>query len=289
MTHKRELLKTTITIFIANIMFGIAIACFIKPHGIIVGGATGITLTLEHYFHLNFSITLTVINIFLFVIGFIFLGKKFALTTILSTFLYPFFVSLFLSFEFLSKLTDDVLLSAILGALILGVALGLILRMGASSGGMDIPPLILNKKFNIPLAFSLYAFDTCILISQAGFSDKEQILYGILFTIMCSFIVNKVIVMGAERSQIFIISKEYQKIKEMLLREMNLGVTMINIETAMTESSQQAVLCITTSRMVYKVNSAILKIDPYAFITISSINEVKGVGFSIARDNKLER
>jgi len=284
MKKYQQLLSTSLIIFVANIVLAFAVACFIRPHGIIMGGATGLSLTLEHYLGVNLSITLTILNVCLFLLGFFFLGKRFALTTILSTFLYPLFVSIFLSIKPLSKLTEDVLLSTILGGILLGVGMGLILRMGASTGGMDIPPLILNKKFHIPVALSLYTFDTCILLTQIGFSTTEQVLYGVLFTILTSSIVNKVILSGTQRSQLFIISKEYNKIRDALLHDLNLGVSLICMETAMTQNPQMAVLCVTTSRKVYSVNAVVQQIDPSAFITISSINEVKGRGFSFDRD-----
>ncbi|QAT43510.1 YitT family protein [Aminipila luticellarii] len=285
MKKYQQLISTSLIIVGANLILAFSVACFIRPHGIIMGGATGLSLTLEHYLGLNLSVALTCLNIALFFLGFFFLGKKFALTTILSTFLYPLFISIFLSFKALSALTDDILLSTILGGILLGVGMGLILRMGASTGGMDIPPLILNKKFHIPVALSLYTFDTCILLTQTGFSSTEQILYGILFTILTSFIVNKVILSGTQRSQLFIISKEYSKIRDTLLYDLNLGVSLISMETAMTQTPQMAVLCVTTSRKVYSVNAIVQKIDPYAFITISSINEVKGRGFSLDREH----
>ncbi|MBE6034869.1 MAG: YitT family protein [Clostridiales bacterium] len=285
MKRYQHLISTSLIILAANIILAFTVACFIRPHGIIMGGATGLSLTLEHYLNINLSFSLIVLNILLFLLGFFFLGKKFALTTILSTFLYPFFLSIFLSFQSLTHLTDDILLSTILGGILLGVGMGLILRMGASTGGMDIPPLILNKRFHIPVALSLYTFDTCILLTQTGFSTTEQVLYGILFTILTSFIVNKVILSGTQRSQLFIISKEYNKIKDTLLHDLDLGVTLISMETAMTQTPQMAVLCVTTNRRVYSVNAVIQKIDPNAFITISSINEVKGRGFSFDRNH----
>lgn len=284
MKKYQHYISTSFIIIVANIILAFTVTCFIRPHGIIMGGATGLSLTLEHYLEVNLSLALTVLNVCMFLLGFIILGKKFALTTILSTFLYPFFLSIFLSIKPLSQLTDDVLLSTILGGILLGLGLGLILRLGASTGGMDIPPLILNKKFHIPVALSLYAFDTCILVTQAGFSTTEQILYGILFTIITSFMVNKVILLGSQRSQLFIISKEYSKIKDTLLNDLNLGVSLISMETAMTHTPQMAVLCVTANRKVYNVNAVVQKIDPSAFITISSINEVKGRGFSFDRD-----
>lgn len=283
MKKYQQLISTSLIIFFANIILAFSVACFVRPHGIIMGGATGLSVSLEHYFGFNLSITLYALNAMLFILGFIFLGKKFALTTILSTFLYPTFLSVFLSLNALSNLTSDPLLSTIFGGLLLGVGMGLILRMGASTGGTDIPPLILNKKFHIPVAMSLYAIDTCILLTQMRFSTTEQILYGILFTILTSFIVNKVILLGNQRSQLFIVSREYHAIKNALLHELNLGVSLICMETAMTETPQMAVLCVTSNRKVYVINSVVQKIDPGAFITISVINEVKGRGFSYDR------
>ena len=97
-------------------------------------------------------------------------------------------------------------------------------------------------------------------------------------------VVNKVILAGSQRSQLFIISKEYEKIKEALLHDMNVGVSMIHMETAMTGTPQQAIMCVTTNRKVYAVNQAVQAIDPSAFITISSIKEVHGRGFTFSRD-----
>ncbi|MGN0711667.1 MAG: YitT family protein [Anaerovoracaceae bacterium] len=279
--------KSLGVIIFANMLFGLGVACFIRPHGIIMGGTTGMSLTLEHYFGFDLSLTLTILNVLMFTLGFIFLGKKFALTTLLSTFLYPMFLTFFLQFKVLSSLTTDLLLAAICGASLLGVGMGLLLRMGASSGGTDIPPLILNKYFHIPVAATLYTIDTAVLLTQTGFSNTEQMLYGVLFTVLTSLVVNKVILAGSQRSQLFIVSKEYEKIKDTLLHEMNVGVSMICMETAMTATPQKAVMCVTTNRKVYAVNNAVLKIDPAAFITISSIKEVKGRGFSFSRDTEI--
>ncbi|MFV0515879.1 MAG: YitT family protein [Aminipila sp.] len=287
MKKYQQVVTTSFIIIVANILLAFGVACFVRPHGIIMGGATGLSITLEHYLGISLSLSLAVLNVILFLLGLIFLGKKFAITTLLSTILYPFFLSIFLSINKLTHLSQDPLLSTIFGGLVLGVGMGLILRMGASTGGTDIPPLILNKKFHIPVALSLYTFDTCILLTQTGFSSTEQILYGILFTILTSFIVNKVILSGNQRSQIFIISSCSMKIRDTLLYDLNLGVSLICMETAMTQTPQMAILCVTTNRKVYSVNAAVQQIDPNAFITISSINEVKGRGFSFERNTSV--
>lgn len=79
----------------------------------------------------------------------------------------------------LQKVTDDKMLSTICGGLMIGMGIGVVIRCGASTGGMDIPPLVLNKKFGLPVSVMLYAFDFVILISQMLFTNKEEIVYGI--------------------------------------------------------------------------------------------------------------
>ena len=114
--------------------------------GLISGGASGIGIAVKSITGINISYTVYVINFIMFVIGFIFLGKKFAFGTLLSTFLYPTFIALFERIPQLANITNDILLSALYGGLCIGLGLGLVLRVGASTGGMDIPPLLVNKK-----------------------------------------------------------------------------------------------------------------------------------------------
>ena len=113
-------------------------------------------------------------------LGALILGFDFALTTLISTFYYPIALGFFQNIPSLSTITDDRMLSSIFGGLFIGFSLGIVIRCGASTGGMDIPPLILNKKFGLPVSVMLYVFDFLILIGQALFCDKEAILYGIL-------------------------------------------------------------------------------------------------------------
>ena len=166
----------------------------------------------------------------------------------------------------------------------MGLGIGIVIRQGASTGGMDIPPLILNKKFGIPVGISMYVFDFAILLVQAFFSDSEQILYGILCVILTSALVNYVLVSGQRKVQLFIISQEYEKIRREILNDMDLGATMVHIETGYLGQEQKAIMCITSARKLYSANQAILKIDPRAFISISHVSEVKGRGFTLDRN-----
>ena len=150
-------IKTILGVLVGNLVLSFAVAAFTVPNGIIMGGATGIGLTISHYFPVNLSLIILAINAVLFVLGAVFLGKKFALTTIISSFIYPIFLSMVQSIPGIDKVTENnAMLAALYGGVLLGIGIGLVVRVGASTGGTDILALVLHKWFHVPVAVFLY-------------------------------------------------------------------------------------------------------------------------------------
>ena len=142
-------IKTILGVLVGNLVLSFAVAAFTVPNGIIMGGATGIGLTISHYFPVNLSLIILAINAVLFVLGAVFLGKKFALTTIISSFIYPIFLSMVQSIPGIDKVTENnAMLAALYGGVLLGIGIGLVVRVGASTGGTDILALVLHKWFH---------------------------------------------------------------------------------------------------------------------------------------------
>ena len=270
-------IKTILGVLVGNLVLSFAVAAFTVPNGIIMGGATGIGLTISHYFPVNLSLIILAINAVLFVLGAVFLGKKFALTTIISSFIYPIFLSMVQSIPGIDKVTENnAMLAALYGGVLLGIGIGLVVRVGASTGGTDILALVLHKWF-------LYIVDFSVLGLQMLFSDSEQILYGILNLFLSTVVLNRVMLLGKSQIQLFIISDKYREIRQKVLTDIDAGVTMVDIETGYGEQKQQGVLCVIHSRKLYSVKEAIQEIDPKAFITITQINEVRGRGFTMEK------
>ena len=184
----------------------------------------------------------------------------------------------------LQNMTDDILLSAIYAGILCGLGVGLVFKVGASTGGMDIPPLLLNKHFRIPVAVGMYTFDVIFLLIQAFFSSMEQILYGLIMVFLTSIVINKVMVTGTNKMQLFIISKKFEEIKEALLYVQDVGLTLVNIETAFEGVQQQAVLCVIEQRKLSAINALVNDIDPFAFVIIGQVHEVAGKGFTLERE-----
>lgn len=280
---KLKLLQTVLGVLAGNAVLAFSVAAFIVPHGIIMGGATGIGLMLSRVIPLPLSLLIFAVNAFLFVWGTIILGKKFALTTIVSTFAYPAFLSVAQMIPGITELTDNIMLAALYGGVLLGVGIGLIVKVGASTGGTDILALIFNKWFHIPVAVLLYVVDFLVLGSQIFDSTSEQVLYGIMTLVLETVLMNRVMLLGKSQIQLFIISEKFEEIKERVLKDIDAGVTMVHIETGYGAREQKGVLCVVQNRKLYSVREIVHEIDPKAFITVTQINEVSGRGFTMEK------
>ncbi len=282
-TNWRKSLETIISVLLGNVFLAVAVAAFIVPHGIIMGGATGVALTINHYVDGNLSVVIFIVNMVLFVLGTFVLGKKFALTTLISTIVYPVFLSVVQAVPGITRLTQNVMLASLYGGALLGIGIGLVVRVGSSTGGTDILALVFHKWFHLAVAVFMYLVDFTVLLCQAFFSTPEQILYGIFVLAAATMMMNRVVLMGQSQIQLFIITEKYEEVKEKVLKEIDAGVTMVHIETGYGAKQQKGVLCVVPNRKLYSINQTVQMVDPKAFITITQINEVRGRGFTIER------
>lgn len=281
----RKSIETIIGVLVGNLILAFAVAAFLVPHGIIMGGATGIGLTINHYVPgVDLSLIILVANGILFGIGALILGKKFVVTTIASTFLYPVCLSVMRAIPGITTLTDNLMLATLYGGAVLGIGVGLVIRVGASTGGTDILALVFNKWFHIPVAILMYAVDFIVLGCQVMFSDTEQIMYGLLALVLETVLLNKVMLLGQSQIQLFIISDKYEDIRKRMLENLDVGVSMLHMETGYGKEYQKGVLCVVPNRKLYSVKELVQSVDDKAFITITQINEVRGRGFSMERN-----
>ena len=275
-----------LTILAGNTIYALGVAVFILPNDLITGGTTGLGIAFEHYFDIPISAFVFCFNAVMFLLGAVVLGKMFALTTLISSFFYPIILGVFENIPQLGQITNDRMLATISGGLMIGFAIGIVIRAGASTGGMDIPPLVLNKKFGLPVSVMLYVFDFTILILQMLFSDKEQIIYGILLVLIYTVVLDKVLLTGHAQTQVKIVSKKHKEINQMIVQKLDRGSTLLYGETGYLHVDQPVIMTVISNRELSKLNQEVNKLDPEAFMIISRVNEVKGHGFS---SNKIYR
>lgn len=278
-----EILKRiteTLMVVLGNCLYAFGVAMFIVPGGLITGGTTGIGLFVADVTGIPVTTFVLVFNLVMFLIGFFVFGKKFAANTIVSTFSYPIALELITRLLGGYRLTDDMLLCMVFGGICIGAAIGIVIRMGASTGGMDIPPLVLNRYFKIPVSGSIYVFDMMILLLQASRSSGEQILYGILLVIVYSTVLDKCLMLGTAKMQIKVVSEKIQEIRQAVLTDIDRGVTMINSETGYMKRETQMILTVVSMRELARTEKLIHSVDADAFVIINKVSEVSGRGFS---------
>lgn len=275
-----SVLKSIIPVVIGNIIYALVVKLFILPTNLMSSGTTGIALLANHFLGIPVSFFILIFNVCMLILGLIVLGKKFAMTTIVSTLMYP------IALEFFNQtlgefvITNNELLNTIFAGLGIGLALGVVLRSGASTGGMDIPPLVLNHFFRIPVSVSLYVFDFIILSSQSLYNPLERLLYGIILILLTSIVLDKVLLMGTTKTEVKIISPKFEKIAEEILSEMDRGVTLLNARGGYLKNEHSVVLSVVSNRELPKIEKLVRALDPDAFMIVSRVSEVWGRGFS---------
>ena len=269
-------------VFVGNLISAVGVGGFVLPASLMMGGATGFGLAASHYFGLPVSIFVAVYNLLMFTLGAFALGRHFALTTLLSTFLYP---TLLNTVERLvtKPFTEDLYLNILIGGALTGIGIGMVIRAGSSTGGNDIPVLLLKKWFGVPLSISMYALDILILLLQLPYSDFETALYSILLVVVYSVMADKVSTIGKSRMEMRIISKEYARIKQVILTEIDRGVTLYPIEGGHSGQPGYTVMTVVSPREVNRLNRLVMDIDPEAFVILSRVSEVQGRGFTLRK------
>ena len=181
-------------------------------------------------------------------------------------------------------LTEDIFLCTVFAGLGIGVALGIVIRSGASTGGLDIPPLVLNKWFKLPVSATMLAFDIMVLLMQAVFSPMPQVLYGIVMVLIHTVVMDKMLMMGASRTEVKIISSQSDAICAAILEQLDRGVTILHGEGGYTHESSAVLLSIVSNRELPRLEKLAHSIDPTCFLIVSHVTEVSGRGFSMDKD-----
>ncbi len=285
-TNLEKKIKMIGFMILGNAILAMGTAAFVVPNGLISGGVTGIGLILQRLFGLPVDIGVFVADGVLFLLGAAVMGKAFAATIILSTIVYPTFFSLFGKIPFLTNLTDDKLMAAIYAGLLMGAGIGLVIKVGGSTGGMDIPPIILHKLFGLSIPVMISVGDILLLLVQAFYSSTEQVLYGILVVMLTSIVIDKVLIMGQKQTQVMVISPEYERINQAIHQKIDRGSTLIHATSGLEKQEQKVVLSVISNRQLNDLNELILQIDPQAYVIANEVNEVKGRGFTLSKLSK---
>ena len=280
---ERKKLMNFLLVVVGNIIYALSVKLFLLPANLMSCGTTGIGLVMNHLLNVPLTEFIFVFNVAMLALGWWVLGKGFAMTTIISSLFYP------IALELLNRtlgdvvITENVLLNVLFSGMGLGVALGIVLRAGASTGGMDIPTLILKKKLNVPVSASLWIFDFTILLAQMMFHPLEDLLYGILLIIVISMALNKVMLFGTSKTEVKIVSGRAEEIRDAILSRVDRGCTLLHGQGGYRQQDMEVILSVVSNHELPKIEQLARDIDPSCFMIISHVTEVWGRGFTYGK------
>lgn len=272
------------TVVLGNILYALTVKLFLLPAGLVTGGTTGIGLAVNHAAGIPVATFVLIFNVIMLIAGYFVLGKQFALTTIISTFTYPIALDLFDRLLGNVVLSQDIIICTVFSGLGIGLSLGIVIRAGASTGGMDIPPLVLNHYFKIPVSVGLYLFDFIILLVQAYFQPLQKVFYGIILVIIYTVTLDKMLLMGTTKTEVRVISTHSQEICDAILEKMDRGVTLIYARGGYLKEDSPIIFSVISNRELPRIERIIHEIDPESFMVVNRVSEVSGKGFTLNKE-----
>jgi uncharacterized membrane-anchored protein YitT (DUF2179 family) len=177
------------------------------------------------------------------------------------------------------------MLAAICAGVLDGVGLGLVMRLGGSTGGIDVPAMIMNRKLGWKLATVMAGMDIAIFLIQIPVTETEGIILGILYALVYGVVMDRMIVLEQGGYQIMIWTEKIPEVNEELL-EIGFGTTLLKARGGYLREEREVILCAASNRSFNKVKRAVMAIDSGAFMTITSVSEVNGNGFTYMLDDE---
>ena len=288
-----KLLYHFFLIVLGNVSLAFGTAAFLVPNNIVTGGISGIAIVVQSVFFKGTQVTdivIFILNWTLFVIGLIFLGKKFSLQTLVSVIIYPIVYSLFVRvvkvdtfFHF--ALTNEEgmtkFLAAICGSVFVGLGCAVTFKGGGSTGGVDVITFIVQKYLKIKASITSFVIDAVIIVlGLFVFKDLAGSVIGVIGALVCALMIEKIFIGNSSTYKATIISEKYKEICEFVLNDLERGCTILE-GTGAYSGEERKVLQVVFDRKEYtKLMDYIARVDKHAFVTIVLTHDVNGNGFN---------
>ncbi len=293
----RQIIRIVLVV-IGTLILAFGTAIFLTKLNIVSGGIGGIGIIVQNYFP-NFEvidITAFILTWILWVIGLIFVGKDFALRTLVSSIVYPFALALFLRvgvFQDLAETvagdgsTGNLLLCAVFGGVFVGAGVALTFLGGGSSGGVDILCFIIEKYTGLRQSISSFIIDGVIIILGMTLIPDNFVnaLCGIIAAFLCALMIEFMYNSNQNAYQADIISVHNDEISRYIQDELGRGVTIIEAKGGYHGDDRPILRVVFDRSQLNKLRDYVAKVDPNAFMTITTTSAVYGEGFKVIKES----
>lgn len=270
-----------LVLLLGNFILAISVTFLILPYDILTGGIFGVSIAVGPILpgidtnYIAYSLIFVT-----FILGAVFLGKPFAFKTVVSSVVYPIMLEILRHSTFV--IDTDPILASLYSGVLSGIALGLVFRSHASTGGMDVFPLLMSKFFNIPTSKGLMLVDGLTVILGVSTLGVEAVLIGLLSVASMSYTIDRVLLFGSEKTKsVYIISKKIDIINNRIHIELDRGTTIINAVGGYGKEKRDIIMCVITQVQYPDLKQIVLEEDESAFLIVQDAHEIMGEGFSL--------
>ncbi len=279
-------LKNYVILTAAAVIYAVAISLFLDPNNIAPGGVTGISILVNRFTKIPTGTVNMMINIPIVLLGLWKFGWRFICSTMYALALITIFIN---SLAVYGAVTDDLLIAAVLGGALIGVALALVFKAGATTGGIDIiVKVVRTKRRHIKTNILFLAFDSMVILaSWMVFQDLTVAFYAGIAVITDSIVMDKILYGSDEAKMIFVICDQPEQVKQRLFGELDLTATIIPAKGAYTNAPKEMLMIVTRKQVYPKLEEVVKDEDASAFMIVSSASEIFGEGYKDITQNKL--
>ncbi|WNR47083.1 YitT family protein [Paenibacillus roseipurpureus] len=273
---KSMFVRRGLFLFLGAVLMSVGLEIFLVPNKIIDGGITGISIILSYLSHVQIGVFLTLLNIPFLFIGYKLIGKTFALSTLFAILVMS--VGTYLLHP-VKELTNDPLLAAVFGGIILGIGVGMVIRFGGSLDGTEIIAILVSKKIPFSVGEIVMFFNLFILGSAGFVYSWDRAMYSLIAYFIAYKMIDVTIEGFDESKSVWIISDSFRQIGEAILDRLGRGVTYLEGEGGFSGDNKKVIFCVITRLEEAKLKSIVDELDPKAFLAVGNIHDVKGGRF----------
>lgn len=279
-------LKNYVILTAAAVIYAVAISLFLDPNNIAPGGVTGISILVNRFTRIPTGTVNMIINIPIVLLGLWKFGWRFICSTMYALALITVFIN---SLAAYGAVTDDLLIAAVIGGALIGVALALVFKAGATTGGIDIiVKVVRTKRRHIKTNILFLVFDSMVILaSWMVFQDLTVAFYAGIAVITDSIVMDKILYGSDEAKMVFVICDKPEQVKQRLFGELDLTATIIPAKGAYTNAPKEMLMIVTRKQVYPKLEEVVKDEDSSAFMIVSSASEIFGEGYKDITQNKL--
>lgn len=274
----KNYVKEGLILIFGSFVYALAVEVFLSPLKISPGGLTGVAAALNYITGFPTGVYLIMFNLPIIVMGAVKFGKMFIFKSAVAVILSSLFIEIVNNFY--TNIFTDIMLSAVFGGALIGTGLGLIMLVGASTGGIDIIVKMLNLRFNISIGRAFLLIDGAVIVFAAiVYKDFQSALYSVIAVFVSSKVVDLILCGTLDSKAIFIITDNEAVIKEGISEQVDRGVTILPAFGGYTGRKNNILLCVARNNEINMVRGLVIKLDPTAFFFIVNAGDVIGKGF----------